>query len=501
MSGFEAYDQYDALGLAELVRRESVSAGELCEEAIERIERINPRLNAVVTPMYDLARRVSSDVLPGGPFSGVPFLLKDLLAAYAGVPLTNGCKACRNFVPDHDSELVRRFKAAGLVALGKTNTPEFGLVGYTEPELHGPTRNPWNLKHTPGGSSGGSAAAVAAGMVPLASGGDGGGSIRIPAACCGLFGLKPSRGRVPTGPDAGEIWQGAVVEHVLTRSVRDSAAMLDAVGGPDVGAPYTIEPPARPYLEEVGRSPGKLRIAFDTRSPVGTPVDAEIVRATEDTARLLEHLGHTVEEARPVLDGRALARSYLAMYFGEVAASIEELKLVLGRKAKPDDVEAATWTLGLLGRTVSAADFVSSKRLWGTASRVMGRFHQRYDVYLTPTLACPPVKIGALKPGLVENAALKVVNRFGLGGLLKASGIIDKLAVESLSKTPFTILANFTGQPAMSVPLHWTVNGLPCGMHFMAGFGEEATLFRLAGQLEAERPWFDRRPPLWAGKV
>ncbi len=500
MSGFREYDRYDGLGLAELVRRGDVSADELLEEAVLRIDRVNPRINAVVTLMGDLARGAIRARLPEGPFTGVPFLLKDLLAAYAGVPLTNGSRACRNFIPAHDSELVRRFKAAGLVIAGKTNTPEFGLTGYTEPELHGPTRNPWHLKHTPGGSSGGSAAAVAAGIVPLASGGDGGGSIRIPAACCGLFGLKPSRGRVPTGPDAGEIWQGAVVEHVITRSVRDSAAVLDAVGWPDVGAPYTILPPGRPYREEAGRPPGVLRIAFSTRSPLGTPVHPEVVQAAEATARLLEGLGHSVEEAQPAVDGLGLAKSYLTLYFGEVAAYIDELEPLLGRRARPDDVEPATWTLGLLGRAFSAAEFVKSKRLWGLASRAMGRFHETYDLYLTPTLACPPVRIGALKPGLAERAALKVVNRLNLGGLVKASGVIDKLAVENMSKTPFTLLANFTGQPAMSVPLCWTADGLPCGMHFTARFGDEATLLRLAAQLEAERPWFNRRPPVWAGE-
>jgi amidase len=499
VNGFKEYDHYDGLGLAGLVRNREISPEELCEEAIGRVERVNPQVNAVVTPMYDLARAAAGNALPDGPFAGVPFLLKDLLAAFAGVPLTSGCRACRDFIPDHDSELVRRFKVAGLLVLGKTNTPEFGLLSYTEPALHGPTRNPWRLSRTPGGSSGGSAAAVASGMVPLASGGDGGGSIRIPASCCGLFGLKPTRGRMPTGPDAGEIWQGAVVEHALTRSVRDSAALLDAVSGPDVGAPYTIQPPERPFLEEVGREPGRLRIAFCTRSPLDTPVHPEVVRATEETARLLEGLGHRVAPAEPQLDGIALAKSYMSMYFGEVAASIDDLEPVLGRKAKPRDVEALTWTLGLLGRAVSAADFVKANRHWGIAARVMGRFHQDHDIYLTPTLACPPVEVGALKPGFVESAALKVVNTLRLGGLLKASGLIDKMAVESLSKTPFTQLANFTGQPAMSVPLHWTSDGLPCGMQFMAPFGDEATLFRLAAQLEAERPWFHKRPPVFAG--
>ena len=496
MSSFKEYDQYDGLGLAELIKKKEVSPIDVCEEAIDRIEGLNPELNAVVTPMFDLARRQIQQNSFDGPFAGVPFLLKDLIASYAGVPLTNGSRSCRNFIPDHDSELVRRFKKSGVVILGKTNTPEFGLVGYTEPELHGPTRNPWNTGHTPGGSSGGSASAVAAGMVPMASGGDGGGSIRIPASCCGLFGLKPSRGRNPTGPDFGEIWLGAVVEHIISRSVRDSAAMLDATCGPDIGAPYIIMQPERPYLEEIKRDPGHLKIAFNVRSSFGTPVHPEYIKAVEETAQLLEKLGHRVEEAQPEYNGPELAKCYLALYYGEVAATIDFLGQITGKKLRSSDVETVTWTLGLLGRSTSAASVVKSKRIWDQAARAMGRFHQKYDVYLTPAIAYPPVKIGELQPKPIEKTAMKMINALRLERLLKLSGVMDKLAVENLAKTPFTLLANFTGQPAMSVPLHWTSDGLPCGMHFMAPFGDEATLFRLAAQLEGEKPWFHKRPNL-----
>ena len=496
MGKFKEYDSYDGLGMAELVRKKDVSPADLYEEAISRIEKLNPELNAVIAPIFDLAQKDIEKGLPDGPFTGVPFLLKDLVAAYAGVPLTGGSRAYKNYIPDEDCELVKRFKNAGLVIMGKTNCPEFGLMGVTEPELHGPTRNPWNTDHTPGGSSGGSAAAVASGMVPIASGGDGGGSLRIPASCCALFGLKPTRGRNPTGPDHGAIWQGAVVEHIISRSVRDSAAMLDATSGTDVGAPYIIPPPKRPYMEEIEREPGSLRIAFNTLSPLDTEVHPGCAQAVEKTARLLEELGHKVEENRPDIDGKALANSYLAMYMGEIAADIEELQPILGRKAKRDDLEALTWTLGLLGRTFSAGYFVKQMREWGIASRVMGRFHEKCDLYLTPTMAYPPVRIGELQPKPVERALMTLVNSMGMGGLLKLSGITDKLAIESLSKTPFTQLANFTGQPAMSVPLHWTEDGLPCGVHFMGRFGDEATLFRLAAQLEQARPWFDKRPPV-----
>jgi amidase len=496
MNGFKEYDRYDGLGLAELIRRGEVSTREVCEEAVARIERINPSINAVVAPMFELARQSLGQPLPTGSFHGVPFLLKDLLSAYAGVPLTFGSKACRNYVPDHDSELVRRYKEAGVVILGKTNTPEFGLVAYTEPELFGPTRNPWDLSRTPGGSSGGSAAAVAAAMVPLAGGGDGGGSIRIPAAYCGLFGLKPSRGRTPTGPDFGELWQGAVVEHVLTRSVRDSAAMLDAVCGPDIGAPFIIAPPERPFIEEVRRAPGRLRIAFSTRSPLDTPVHPEYVKAVLEAAILLHRLGHAVEEAQPDLDGMALARSFFTMYYGEVAADLQDLELVLGRKATRRDVETITWTLGLLGHATSAHSFAHAKRLWGRVARVVGRFYERYDVFMTPTVAQPPARIGELKPTPIEICGLRMVNALGLGKLLRWSGITDRLALQNMARTPFTQLANITGQPAMSVPLHWTRDGLPAGVQFMARTGDEAVLFRLAAQLEAERPWFHKRPAL-----
>lgn len=496
MSGFKEYDRYDGMGLAELIRSRQVSAWEVCEEAVARIERLNPRVNAVVTPMFDLARESLRRSMPQGPFPGVPFLLKDLLSAYAGVRLTFGSKACLNFIPDHDSELVKRYKQAGLLILGKTNTPEFGLVAYTEPEVFGATRNPWDLSRTPGGSSGGAAAAVACGMVPLAGGGDGGGSLRIPAAYCGLFGLKPSRGRTPTGPDFGELWQGAVVEHVITRSVRDSAAVLDAICGPDAGAPFVIAPPERPYVEETRRDPGRLRIGFNARSPIANAVHPENEKAVIKTAILLHKLGHDVEEAVPELDGMSLARTYLTMLYAEVAADMEDLQLVLQRTATAEDVETATWTLGQLGRCEPASAMAKARRMWGRAARVMGRFHERYDLYLTPATAQPPARIGELKPKSFENAALKAANRLGLEKLLRCSGVIDRIAIQNMARTPFTQLANFTGQPAMSVPLHWSADGLPCGVHFMARNGDEATLFRLAAQLEKESPWFRYRPPL-----
>lgn len=495
---FAEYDDCDALELARLVRGGDITPGELMEAAIARAQARNPALNAINLPLFERGRREAAGAPPPGPFSGVPFLLKDILHALAGVPMSHGSRALIDFVPVRDSELVGRFKRSGLVIFGKTNTPEFALMGVTEPEAFGPTRNPWDTRHTPGGSSGGSAAAVAARIVPMASASDGGGSIRIPAACCGLFGLKPTRGRTPVGPDHAEVWDGASCDHVLTRSVRDSAAALDVLRGPDEGASAALRPPDTPYLEAIERPPGRLRIGFSTRSPLGAEVDPEAIRAVEDAAALLRGLGHEVEEATPRIDGHAVARCYLMIYFGHVAADLAWLRS-LGGKAKARSVEDATYALGLIGRSLPAGDYVASRRRWNEFARAMGAFHRRFDLYLTPSIATPPVRVGELQPGAAERLATRAVNRLGLGRLLIASGIVDKLAEANLARTPFTQLANLTGQPAMSVPLYRTPAGLPLGVQFIAPFGDEATLLRLAAQLEQARPWARRKPPMVAG--
>ncbi len=496
MGTFKEYDKYDALGLAELVRKKKVSSAELCEEAIRRIEKLNPALNAVVTPMYDIARRAAAKPLPKGPFTGVPFLLKDLHQQYGGARMTAGSRAYRDFVPKEDDELIRRFKKSGVVTLGKTNTPEFGLVPYTEPELFGPAKNPWNTAYTTGGSSGGSAAAVACGMVPIAGASDGGGSIRIPSSCCGIFGLKPTRGRVPAGPEFGEMWQGATIDHIVSRSVRDSAAMLDAIQGPDVGAPYTIQRPERPYMKEIAQKPGRMRIAFTREAFLGLKVHPECVKAVEETAKLLGKLGHHVEEAKPAVEGKLLARSFTIMYFGETAVNIDKIKEHTGRKAKRSDVELLTWVSAELGRVFTARDFANALSEWNIIARAVGRFHETYDVLLTPTLPYPPFTIGALQPKPAEKIMMKVTNALHLGFLMKIPALLDQMAEASLSGVSCTMLANVTGQPAMSVPLHWTPEGLPVGVHFMAGYGDEASLFRLAAQLEKAKPWAGKRPPM-----
>ncbi|QDQ29112.1 amidase [Chitinimonas arctica] len=485
------YLDHDATSLSQLVRQGQIHPSELLNAAIARCGAVNPALNAVIVPLFEQAATAAAGPLPDGPFSGVPFLLKDLLAALAGVPLSNGCKAMRHFVPDVDSELVRRFKAAGLVIFGKTNTPELGLLGYTEPILWGPTRNPWSAAHSPGGSSGGAAAAVAAGIVPMAHGGDGGGSIRIPASNCGLFGLKPSRGRVPLGPLIGEAWQGAVQEGVLSRSVRDSAAMLDWIAGPDSGSPYEIAPPAAGFLAACTRPPGALRIGFVRTAPAG-PLHADCVAALDDTVTLLQRLGHHVDEVALPYDFELLLESYLTMYYGEIAADLRWIGQLLGRQLRRDDVELETWVMSRLGNALSAADFSSAKRGWNQLGREMGRFHQQYDLLLTPTLATPPVRIGELRtPGTIRSA-LRTVDTFG--GIRLLRGAIHAEARRNFSRMPFTQIANLTGQPAMSVPLHWNAAGLPIGSQFIAAINREECLFSLAAQLESARPWAMRRP-------
>ena len=487
----QGYDTLDATDLAERVRSKQLHPTELVEEAIARLESVNPQLNAVVHKMYDQARRAAQSTLPDGPFTGVPFLVKDLDGYLAHEPYTGGSRALVGFVPDHDAELMARYRRAGVIFLAKTNTPELGIFGVTEPELHGPTRNPWNPEHTPGGSSGGSAACVAARVVPMAHGGDGGGSIRIPASACGLFGLKPTRARNPLGPDTGEGWGGFVQPHVLTLSVRDSAAMLDATQGEESGAPYRAPPMLRPFREEVGTPPGRLRIAFSTGSLFGKQVHPDCVAAVRDAAKLCEELGHEVVEDVPRFDREELVRAYFVNVASSVAAALHAMRPG-GAPVRPDEVEASTWALGQLGHLLSAVELQTARHSIHKAGRVTALFHERYDVFLDATLAYPPVRVGelALKPA--ESAALGLLRRLPLKPLFLK--LFDELANHSLERTPNTQLFNLTGQPAMSVPLYWNAGGLPIGVQFAGRFGDEATLFRLAAQLEQARPWRGRKP-------
>ena len=463
----------DATTQAELVRKKEVTPTELVEAAIERIERVNPQLNAVVAKLYDEARADARSELPNGAFTGVPFLLKDLQAAYRGAPMTCGSKYLQDFKPDHDNALVSRYKRAGLIVVGKTNTPELGIMPTTEPKLFGPTRNPWDTSRMTGGSSGGSAAAVAAGMVAIAHANDGGGSIRIPASCCGVFGLKPTRARNPLGPHFGDVMSGLVAEHVVSRSVRDSAAMLDATAGYDAGDPYCAPPPARPFAEEVGVDPGRLRIAFSTATLTGVPVHADCIAAVQDAAKLLADLGHSVEEAAPQLNGEMIQKAFMTIWAAGNAWIVDSLSFAVGRKPVPEDFEPATWAVIEMGRRRTAPDYLMAVQTLQVFSRRVAQFMETCDVMLTPTVAEPPLPLGSFD-SLPDDlmAGMRRAGRFA----------------------PFTPMCNATGQPAMSVPLYWNADGLPIGTHFIGRFGDEATLFRLASQLEAARPWANRRP-------
>ncbi|MBA4177701.1 MAG: amidase [Leptothrix sp. (in: Bacteria)] len=490
------YTAHDGLGLAALVRGGQVSAGELLATAMQRIEALNPALNAVVRTRFDAARAEAARADAQAPFAGVPFLLKDLCSTLAGEPTGSGNRVLAQVPMPVDSEMVRRFRASGVSIAGRTNTPEFGLTPYTESLASGPARNPWSKAHSPGGSSGGSAAAVAAGMVPLASAGDGGGSIRIPASCCGLFGFKPSRGSTPTGPIYGELWHGLVIEHVISRSVRDSAAMLDVTYGADAGAPYAAPARVRPFLDEVGADPSPLRIAFTAQPLFGrATVHADCLTALHDTARLLESLGHHVEEATPPLDAEADALAFVTLLAGETRAEMETMARQLQRPLRAADFEPATYTLGLLGKAMSAGRYAVAASRLQTIARRQTAFFERYDVLLTPTLATPPAAIGALQPSTAESRLMRAVNALNAGWLLEALGAAEPIAARTFGYIPFTPMFNATGQPAMSVPLHWNAEGLPIGVQCVAGLGGDALLFRLAGQLERTRPWFARRPP------
>ncbi|UCC60897.1 MAG: amidase [Dehalococcoidia bacterium] len=477
MATLDMFTDLDATAQAELVRRKEVKSIELVDAAIERIERINPMINAVVTPIYEQARSAAKDHLPEGPFTGVPFLLKDIFAAYEGVRMTSGSAFLRDHVSDHDSEIVARYKRAGLIILGKANTSEFGLIPTTEPRLFGPTCNPWDTSRTAGGSSGGSAAAVASGMVSIAHGNAGGGSIRIPASCCGIFGLKPTRARTPAGPDFGDFLGGLTINHVLTRSVRDSAALLDATAGPDVGDPYWAPPPERPFVQEVGANPGKLRIAFTVESPTGAPVTPDCFQAVKEAAALCSELGHEMEEATPAIIAEMVIQPFITVWAAGAAMAVDGLALLSGRIATPDEFEPLTWALCEKGRSHNSAEYLIAVTMLQRVAREIAHFFIDFDLWLSPTLTEPPVTLGTF-----ESPPENPMKGFD----------------QAVLYCPFTPIANFTGQPAMSVPLYWTADGLPVGTHLMGRFGDEATLFRLAAQLEEAQPWANRRPPLSA---
>ena len=472
-------ERCDGVAQAELVRSGEVSPLELLEATIRRIEAVNPAVNAVVSTMYDEAERVATGELPDGPFRGVPFLLKDGGgAAYAGHVASGGSRYLADYVPEVDGEITRRYKAAGLVCCAKTNLSEFGLQPTTEPELHGPTRNPWDLERMAGGSSGGAAAAVATRMVPMANGSDSGGSIRVPAACCGVFGFKPTRMRTSSPRrDLGmSLRVGLLSEHALTISVRDSAALLDATAGGLPGDPFFAALPRRPYLEELEVAPVPLRIVFSTVAPSGAPLDAECIAAVMDAAKLCEDLGHHVEEGAAEVDVPALARAFGHVSAVGMAWDIRNWERKIGKVARAEDFEAGTWAAIEWGRTVgtSAEDLMDAQVTIQGLCDDIARWSSPYDVWLTPTTGAPPLPLGSFRATPEEPM---------------------RAMTTAMQFLPFTMLQNVTGQPAMSVPLAWTDAGLPVGVHFAGPYGDEGLLFRLAGQLEAARPWADRIPP------
>ncbi len=468
--------RYDALGLAALVHKRETSPRELLESAIARAEAVEPRIHSLVMRFDDEARKLADGPLPEGAFRGVPFLVKDLHVMIAGRPLWNGCALFRDNVSAVDSSIMARYRAAGLVTFGRTASPEFGLTATTESRLHGQTRNPWNPEHTAGGSSGGAAAAVAAGIVPLANASDGGGSIRIPASCCGLFGLKPTRGRTPAGPLVGEGWSGMSAIHAVSRSVRDSAALLDATAGADLGAPYAAPPPERPWLDEVGRSPGSLRIALQTSTWNGMPTDEVCRAAAADAARLCESHGHRVEEARLEIDGAALVEAGLTIVTANLRATLDARAAELGRSLEESDVEPGTWLLYSLAETRTAAHYAQALRTIHAIGRKKAAFLETYDVLLTPTMAAPPPRLGVLSLSSTDLDARTAAIQRAVG---------------------FTQACNASGHPAASVPLYVDpASNLPIGTQIVARMNDEATIFRLASQLEQARPWFDRLPAI-----
>lgn len=506
---YDEYAAHDAVGLADLVRRGEVSPAELTEIAIARTEQVNPLVHAIIHPLYERARRRAAAPGLEGPFRGVPFLVKDLDGSLAGAPLNQGTRALAGYVAKTDSELFARYERAGLVIFGKTNTPELGIMPVTEPELHGATKNPHDLRHVPGGSSGGSAAAVAAGIVPVAHAGDGGGSIRIPASCCGLFGLKPTRGRMPLGPDVGEGWNGFVVPHAVSLTVRDSAALLDATHGPDVGAPYVAPAPRGPFVDEVSRDPGRLRIGFTAASLFGQNTSPVCKAQLDEAVNLLAHLGHEVEpiDLDNVFDAHALRVAYLTIVAAGTAQAIADTETLTGKKPSWRDFEPSTWFLHQVGHAVSAASLEAARcQVFAASRRVAGLFEPGasanaraasapIDLLLTPTMAHPPVTIGEMSLRSFERIGLAALRRGAPSRVLEKA--LESLASRAFEKTANTMLFNMTGQPAMSVPLGWSTEPrLPIGMQFAARLGDEATLLRLAGQLEKARPWRDQRPSL-----
>jgi amidase len=469
------YAKYDGLGLAALVKKGSITPLEVVDEAIARAERLNPQLNAIIFKAYDRARDAAKATTPHGIFAGVPILLKDMRAGATGMPTRSGSRMVPAIAADHDSTLVARYRADGLIPLGKTNVPEFGILPTTESLLYGAAHNPWNFDYTPGGSSGGSAAAVAAGIVPIAHATDGGGSIRIPASNCGLVGLKVSRGRITQGPDAADSTSGLSVDHCLTRTVRDCAAMLDLASAPDYGDPYFAPPSPESYLAAIAQRPKRLKIAVAFKGMRGEPFSADVADAVQSAAALCTELGHHVEEASPTISAEESTMAFMALWASNAAYGIELLARLTGVKPSLDLIEGITMGLYERGKGITAVQQIWAQQTMFRVGRIAAKFHETYDLWLTPTLSKPPLKLG-----LVD------VNEQD----------VEEAFAPLLDYVPFTAMQNGTGQPAINLPLHWSKSGLPIGVQFVARNGDEITLLKLAAEIEAAHPWFDKRPKL-----
>jgi amidase len=496
MTAINDYTECDATELAKRVARGEVSSSELLENAIAAVERVNPQLNAVVHRMVDEARTLLNKPLPEGPFRGVPMVVKDFDGFVKGIPFTASCRLLEGYTPDHDSEAVARLRRAGFLFIAKTNCPELGILGTTEPKWRGPTRNPYDLMRSTGGSSGGSAALVAARAVPIGHGGDGGGSLRIPASYCGLVGLKATRGRIPTGPDWGEIWGGYVQWGVLSRSVRDTAALLDVMAGPMPGDPYAAPLLPGPLSAEVGRDPGRLLIGFHAGPLFGRDIDPQHVAAVRQVAAQLETLGHHLEEAKPTIDKGELVHAYLIQVAVSIADEIQEFAHRTGRKPRSELFEPGTWFMNQIGRATSALELAQVRNAVQVAGRATAAFHERYDLFLCPTTSYPPVRIGALELDAAKRAGLAFLRAAPLSSVLHKA--LETFSSSFFELTPNTQLFNQTGQPAISLPLARTADGMPIGIQLAAPLGREDVLIRIASQLEAAHPWTAHRPRVMA---
>ncbi|MGB8387491.1 amidase [Mycobacterium sp.] len=488
----DEYMSLDATALAQLVERKQVTPAELLALARRRADAVNPQLNAIVRRLDDVADGQAADPDLRGAFAGVPFLIKDLDQEYAGFPTSCGSRSLANDVADRHALVTQRFLDAGLVIFGKTNTPEFGAKGVTESEYWGPARNPWNPEHTPGGSSGGSGAAVAAGIVPAAGANDGGGSIRIPAACNGLVGLKASRGLTPYGPQTGEPMFGMETQGVVSRTVRDSAALYDAIIGPDSRTAYRAALPDGLLADHIKSPPGTRKIGYSTSSAINPHPHQEAVAAVDEAATLLRELGHRVEEVQPPYDDGALARDFLTIWFAQLYQQVAAIKQRTG--ARDSDFEADTLALCELARSAGVLPPMLALENRNNYIQSLARFHESYDFLLTPTLATPPLVLGATATSHRLQLVARVMSKFHAGKVLALSGILDDLIQESLGWVPYTQLANLTGRPAISVPLHWTAAGLPLGVQFVGRLGADGDLLLLAAQLEEAHPWARRHP-------